>query len=317
MLHRIPMLPLLGVLLVAFGVFLPLLDVLLVASDVSQTQTPDAKTVRKAINDACMKTEGLKDAVSNVEDLVVVAEGRNIPVRLYRPKGDGQFPLLVFFHGGGWVAGNLETHDNACRYLCNRTPCCVLAVDYRLCPEHKFPAPLDDCYEATTWAVKNVAKLGGYSPRVAVIGDSAGGNMAAAVCLMARDRKGPAIRCQILVNPALDFTRWDKKDFPFRLFREFYLSDDKDATNPLASPLRAQDLRGLPPAFVITGEKDPLRDEGEDYVKKLRQAGVSANGYRMQGATHLGPLWTQAAPASLEALDLPIGVLRAAFRSGK
>jgi acetyl esterase len=303
MIHRIPMLPLLGVFLVTSGV--------------SQAQPPDAKTVRKGINDACMRTEGLKDAVGNVEDLVVVAEGRRIPVRLYRPKGDGPFPLVVFFHGGGWVAGNLETHDNACRYLCNRTPCCVLAVDYRLSPEHKFPAPLDDCYEATTWAAKNAAKLGGDPGHVAVIGDSAGGNMVAAVCLMARDRKGPAIRCQILVNPAVDFTRWDKKDFPFRIFQEFYLNEAKDATNPLASPLRAESLRGLPPAFVITGEKDPIRDEGEDYVAKLRQAGVSANGFRMHGASHLGALWARAAPTALEALDLPIGVLRAAFRSGK
>lgn len=119
---------------------------------------------------------------------------------------------------------------------------------------------------------------------------------------------------QILVNPVLDFTRWDKKDFPFRLFRDFYLKDATDATKPYASPLLARSLKGLPPAFVITGEKDPLRDEGEEYVAKLREAGVSANGYRLQGAFHLGPLWARAAPAAEEALDLPIGVLRAAFR---
>jgi acetyl esterase len=134
---------------------------------------------------------------------------------------------------------------------------------------------------------------------------------------MARDRKGPALRCQILVNPAVDFTRWDKKDFPFRLFREYYLKEAQDATNPYASPLRAESLRGLPPAFVITGEKDPLRDEGEEYVARLQQAGVSANGYRQKGVGHLGPLWARAAPAAEEALDLPIGVLRAAFRFGK
>jgi acetyl esterase len=282
----------------------------------AQAQSPDAQTVRKGINDACMATAGTRDAVGNVEDLAVPAEGRRIPVRLYRPKGDGPFPLLVFLHGGGWVAGNLETHDNVCRYLCNRTPCCVVAVDYRLAPEHKFPAPLDDCFEATTWAAQNAAKLGGDPARVAVIGDSGGGTLAAAVCLLARDRKGPALRCQILVNPALDLARWET-NFPFRLFRDFYLKEAKDATNPLVSPLRAESFKGLPPAFVITGEKDVVREEGEEYVAKLRQAGVSANGYRQQGASHLGALWARAVPAAEEALDLPIGVLRAAFRSGK
>jgi acetyl esterase len=132
---------------------------------------------------------------------------------------------------------------------------------------------------------------------------------------MARERKGPGIRCQILVNPALDFTRWDKKDFPFRLFREFYLKEAKEAADSSASPLLAESFKGLPPAFVITCETDPLRDEGEDYVARLRAAGVSANAYHVQGASHFGPLWAGAAPAAEEALDLPIGVLRAAFRS--
>jgi acetyl esterase len=296
---------------------IPLLGVLFVASSVLQGQLPDPETVRKQINQSCLATKGTKDTVAKVEDQAVPAKGRRIPVRVYRPKGDGPFPLLVFIHGGGFVAGNLETHDNACRYLCNRTPCCVVAVDYRLAPEHRFPAPVEDCYAATVWTEKNAPKLGGDAARLAVIGDSGGGNLAAAVCLIARDRKGPALRCQVLVNPALDFTRWDKKDFPYRLFLEYYLKGAKDATNPYASPLKAESLKGLPPAFIITGEKDVLRDEGEEYVAKLRRAGVSANGYRQQGAGHLGPLWAAAAPAAGEALDLPVGVLRAAFRSGK
>jgi acetyl esterase len=294
-----------------------LLGVVFVTAGAYPAQAPDAQTVRKRINDACAATAGTGDAIGSAEDLALPAEGRRIRVRLYRPKGDGPFPLLVFLHGGGWVAGNLETHDNACRYLCNRTPCCVAAVDYRLAPEHQFPVPLDDCYEATTWAAKNAVNFGADPARVAVIGDSGGGNLAAAVCLLARDRKGPAIHCQVLVNPALDLTRWDKEGFPFRLFRDFYLKEVKDAANPLVSPLRAESLKGLPPAFVITGEKDPLREEGEEYVARLREAGVSANGYRMQGASHLGPLWAGAAPAAEEALDLPIGVLRAVFRAGR
>jgi acetyl esterase len=295
----------------------PLLGVFFIAASGLQAQLPDAETVRKQINESCLATKGTKDVVANVENQAVTAAGRRIPVRVYRLRGDGPFPLLVFIHGGGYVAGNLETHDNACRYLCNRTPCCVVAVAYRLAPEHKFPAQLEDCYEATTWVAKNAAKLGGDPAKVAVIGDSGGGNLAAALCLMARDRKGPVFRCQVLVNPALDFTRWDKKDFPFRLFREYYLREARDAINAYASPLRAASLKGLPPAFIITGEKDVLRDEGEEYIARLRQDGVSANGYRQQRVGHLGPLWAAAAPAAEEALDLPIGVLRAAFRFGK
>src|SRR5262245_10841985 len=128
-----------------------LLGVFLVNGGVLRAQLPDPETVRKQINDSCLATKGTKDVVAKAEDQGIPAEGRRIPVRVYRPKGDGPFPLLVFIHGGGFVAGNLETHDNACRYLCNRTPCCVVAVDYRLAPEHKFSAPLEDCYEAIAW----------------------------------------------------------------------------------------------------------------------------------------------------------------------
>jgi acetyl esterase len=291
------------------------LALLAISAGTLTAQAPDALTFRKAVNEVCVAARGTKDPVEKVEDLTVPAEGRRIPVRLYRPKGDGPFPLLLFMHGGGFVAGNLETHDRACRYLCNRTACCVVAVDYRLAPEHKFPAPLDDCYEATVWAVKTAANLGSDPARVAVIGDSGGGTLAAAVCLMARDRRGPAIRYQVLVNPLLDFTRWEKKEMP--IFGDFYLKKAKDASNPYASPLRAESFKGLPPAFVFTGEKDPLRDEGEEYVGKLREAGVFANAYRQQGTSHLGPQWAAAASVAEEALDLPVGVLKAAFRHSK
>src|SRR5262245_28145260 len=264
--------------------------VLLVDAPLSQAQQPDPATRRKEINDACLMTKGTRDEVAQVDNQAIPAEGRQIPVRVYKPKGDGPFPLLVFIHGGGFIAGNLETHDNACRYLCNRAPCCVVSVDYRLAPEHKFPASLEDCYEATNWVAKNVAKLGGDSGKIAVIGDSAGGNLAAAVCLIARDRKGPMIHCQVLVNPALDLTRVAVQ----RIGN--YLKDGKEVTNPYVSPLLAASFKGLPPAFIVTGEKDEFRDEGEDYAAKLRQDGVSANAYRQQGMDHLGPRWAAAAP---------------------
>jgi acetyl esterase len=274
-------------------------------------QPEDLAVRRKRINDSCLTTKGARDDVANVDNQTVPAEGRQIPVRVYKPKGDGPFPLLVYMHGGGFFAGNLETHDNACRYLCNRTPCCIVAVDYRLASQHKFPAGLEDCYEATNWTAMNAAKLGGDSGKIAVIGDSAGGNLAAAVCLMARDRRIPTILCQVLVNPALDLNLVAARTI------DDYLKESKDATNPYASPLLADNLKGLPPAFIVTGEIDPLRNDGEDYAAKLRQDGATVNVYRQQGMDHLGPRWAAAAPVAEEALDLSIGVLRAAFRNGK
>ena len=186
-----------------------------------------------------------------------------------------------------------------------------MAVDYRLAPEHKFPTALEDCYEAINWAAMNAAKLSGDSSKIAVIGDSAGGNLAAAVCLMARDRKVPMILCHVLVNPALDLTRVAAQRI------DYYFREGKDAKSPYASPLLANSFKGLPPVFIITGEKDEFRDEGEDYAAKLRQHGVSANVYRQQGMEHLGQRWSAAAPDAEEALDLSIGILRAAFRAGK
>jgi acetyl esterase len=282
-----------------------------------QAQPPDYLTVRKAINDACMSTTGTRDSVEDVQSLHVVTGAEKIGARLYRPEWDGKLPVVVFIHGGGFVAGNLDTHDNACRYLCNRIPCLVVAVEYRLAPEHKYPTPLDDCYAATAWAAKNAASLGGDPDRLAVVGDSGGGTLAAAVCLKARDWKGPAIRCQVLVNPALDLSRWDEPDYPesYRWFREFYLKDGMKSTDPFVSPLLAESFKGLPPTFVVVGENDPLRAEGEAYVTKLRGEGVRANVYCHYGQGHLGPLWGAAALPAEEPLIMAISFLRVVFRS--
>lgn len=284
----------------------------------SFAQPPDPLTVRKAINNGCLTTPGTKDQVWAVEQIEIPFEDWKLTARRYRPSESASLPLLMFFHGGGFVAGNLDTHDNACRYLCKRTPCLVLAVDYRLAPEHKFPAQLEDCYTATAWAATNAASLGGDPNRLAVIGDSAGGTLAAAVCHMARDREWPTLRAAVLVNPVLDFVGWDREEFDrYRLFRDFYLTEPKEGADPWASPLRADNFQGLPPAFVVVGEMDPLRAEGEAYVAKLRAAGVPANAYCQFGQGHLGPNWAAAGAVAEEALDLPIEFLRAAFRAPK
>ncbi len=237
------------------------------------------------------------DAVARVQDRTIPGPGGEIPVRIYQPDGEGPFPALVFFHGGGWVFGDLGTHDRLCRTLANEAACVVLSVDYRLAPEHTYPAAADDCYAATQWAAAHASEINVDAARLAVGGDSAGGNLAAVVPLMARDRSGPEIAAQILIYPVTDH-RFDTESYrdnaegyglgqtTMRWFWDLYLGTEQDGEQPCASPLRADDLSGLPPAFVISAEFDPLRDEGEAYAQRLREAGVDTRLVRCDGVVH-------------------------------
>ena len=208
-----------------------------------------------------------------------------LAVRLYEPEGvgTGPLPILVYYHGGGWIRGDLDTHDDVCRYLCHHADCLVASVDYRLAPEHRFPAALEDCDAATQWVAEHAAELGADPARLAIGGDSAGGNIACGVTLKARERGGPAIRFQLLIYPATDLAGETESkrlyssgyllnSMPF--YVASYLGPEGDAADPLASPLLAPDLTRLPPAFVFTAGFDPLRDEGEAYAKRLEAAGV-------------------------------------------
>ena len=235
--------------------------------------------------------------VAEVEERSLPGVGPDIPVRIYTPGGSGPFPALGWFHGGGWVIGDLDTADGTARHLAVEAGCVVVSVDYRLAPETKFPGAADDCYGATEWISQNAPSINVDRTRIAVGGDSAGGNLAAAVCLMARDRGGPPLAFQLLVYPvtARDFSTgsYQQNSDGYSLtaddmkwYWDQYLSSEADAANPYAAPLVAQDLRGLPPALVITAEFDPLRDEGEAYGRRLQEAGVSATRTRYDGMIH-------------------------------
>ena len=235
--------------------------------------------------------------VSMVEGRVIPGPGGDVPVRIYTPAGAGPFPVLVWFHGGGMVLGDLDTADGTARHLCVGAGCVVVSVDYRLAPEHKFPAAPEDCYAATEWVSKNAASIDGDPNRIAVGGDSAGGNLATVVALMSRDRGGPSLVFQLVVYPMVD------RDFNTESYRSnadgylltrdsmiwywnHYLSAETDMTNPYAVPFQASDLRGLPSALVITAEYDPLRDEGDAYADRLRAAGVATVSSRYDGMVH-------------------------------
>jgi acetyl esterase len=240
---------------------------------------------------------GEPEPVAHVENRTIPGPAGEIPARIYTPQGDGPFPVLVYFHGGGWVICNLDTHDGLCRSLTNQAGCIVVSVDYRLAPEHKFPAAPEDCYAATQWVAENAAQFNGDPTRIAIGGDSAGGNLTAVVAQMARDKGGPQIALQLLIYPATDFRMGTpsieengegygltKQDMIW--FTNHYLNSEEDKLHPLASPFLTSNLTGLPPALVITAEYDPLRDEGERYGQRLQEAGVPVTITRYDGMTH-------------------------------
>lgn len=258
-------------------------------------------------------------------------EVAGVRVRHYRPKGsesvDVDLPTVVYFHGGGWVLGSLNSHDSTCRWLCARGDVAVLSVDYRLAPEHAFPASVDDA-TAVTLAVLNGEVQGTDPARVATAGDSAGGNLSAAVNLRLRDEGKPLPRLQMLFVPVTDLRVFDTDsyhEFSDGLFltakhmdwyREHYVPNEEDRHSPYASPLAAEDLSGLPPAYVAVGGFDPLRDEGEAYARRLAEAGVDVTLRRHEGLVHPFVNSTGIWKGARTAMDEAVGALRLALKIG-
>ena len=264
--------------------------------------------------------------VARTEDRVIPGpDGTELPIRIYWAEvTDEARPVVVFFHGGGWVIGGIDSHDGQVREMVNRTGMVFVSVDYRLAPEAKFPAAAEDCYAATQWVAENAADIGADAARLGVAGDSAGGNLAAVVAQMARDRGGPAIAHQLLVYPCcdMDSNAWPSQTengFDYFLTKEsmdwFYdqYADVADRDNPYASPIRADSLSGLPPACVITAEYDPLRDEGEVYGAALQEAGVACEVHRYDGMLHGFFGMTLAIPGAVAAQETAAAAVTAAL----
>jgi acetyl esterase len=257
--------------------------------------------------------------VAEIRDLRAAGAQGDIALRLYRGLGterSAALPALVYFHGGGWVIGDLDTHDGVCRLIANAAGIAVISVDYRLAPEHKFPAAVEDAVTATEWIAAHCATLGIDASRLAVGGDSAGGNLAAVVALIARDRGGPRLSFQLLLYPATDFVTSDDpqrerfEGFPLNVvtmnwFRDHYLRGAVDYGDWRASPLRASDVHGLPPAYVLTVGFDPLHEEGALYARRLEEAGVPVRHRhferQMHGFLTMGKIIAAAKPATEEA----------------
>jgi acetyl esterase len=261
---------------------------------IEQLPVEEARLVSMALIDF----GGPEEPVSRVENRSIPGPAGPLAIRVYRPVLDNTLPALLFFHGGGFVICNLDSHDRQCRSLANKAGCVVIAVDYRLAPEHKYPAAVEDAYAATKYVAEHAADFGIDPTRIAVGGDSAGGNLATVVALLSRDRGGPRLRFQLLIYPVVDLE--DDNDPSMQefghdhfltleamaWFTENYLPGPQAAREPSASPLYASDLRGLAPAMILTAECDPLRDQAEAYARKLLDAGVPVEWKRYEGMIH-------------------------------
>lgn len=259
--------------------------------------------------------------MAKVEDLQIPGPAGDVTVRIYRPETSGDLPVLVYFHGGGWVIGSIETHDATCRELARDAGCAVVSVEYRLAPEHRYPAAAEDCYSATRYVAEQAASLGLDPRRMAIGGDSAGGNLTAVVAQMARDRGVPELRFQLLIYPVTDadFGRGSYRENAsgflletdaMRWFWDHYVPEPAQRAEPYAAPLRAADLSGLPEALVITAEFDPLRDEGEAYAAALAAAGVPTRQSRYDGMIHGFFAMSGIVPRAREAVQEAAGELR-------
>lgn len=267
-----------------------------------------------------------EEPLERVHDHSATAEdGRSVPLRLYAATSRRGLPILVYLHGGGWVTGDLDVNDYRCRRLAARAECLLVAVGYRLAPEHPFPAAAEDAYAALRWALREAEAVGGDPRRVAIAGDSSGGNLAAAATLMCRDRGARGALFQLLTCPVMDreFSSPSMAAYgegyllerdDLRWCWDHYLRRDEDADNPYASPLRCASLEGLPPALVVTAELDPLRDQGEAYARRLREAGVPTTLTRYPGMVHSFVDFEGSLDAAAEALDQSAHALQAAWQ---
>lgn len=272
---------------------------------------------------AVLTAGGTPEERAQTKDLAIPGPGGPIPVRIYTPEGSGPFPVIVYFHGGSFILGDLQTCDTLCHRLCASVGAVIVNVDYRLAPEHPFPAGLDDAFAVATWVSGHAAEIDGDPSRIALAGNSAGANLVAVTCLRARDRGGPNIAFQLMLSPIVDFTgnspsRHENAEgyvltaADLKWTEGHYIPEGIEHTEPELSPIFAKDLSRLPPALVITAEFDPLRDEGETYVRLLREAGTQADLTRYDGMIH-GFYLMDSLDASRVALRQIVQALQEAF----
>jgi acetyl esterase/lipase len=299
-----------------------MLDAEIPGSPFEAVPVPELRALREEM---MLRRPRRNEPVALVQDRTLPGPAGEIPVRVYRPSVvPGPHPIVAYFHGGGWVLGTLETHDDVCRTLASRSGALVVSVGYRRAPEHRFPVPLEDCVAAVHWCAMHGSDIGGDGARLAVAGDSAGGNLAAAAALRFRDEGGPALALQVLIYPVTNcgFDTASYHQFAtgfgltrdtMRYFWKSYLLDSTDGGHPYASPLQVTSLAGVSPALILTAQYDVLRDEGEAYAARLAQAGVAVRCTRYLEMNHGFIQFAALCEPALQGLEEIAGALRTAF----
>ena len=301
-----------------------------VQAETDEGEAPSLEEQRRQSLQAALADAGESERVESVEDRLIPGPGGELPIRIYTPLGAGldPLPVLVYFHSGGWVFGSIEGHDPVCRALANHAGCLVVSVDYRLAPEHPFPAAPEDCYAATKWVAEHAQEVHADATRIAVGGESSGGNLAAVVALMARDRHGPELCYQVITYGETDYYEPGTASYATYAegygftrenaiwFWQQYLARPEDRTHPYAAPLQASNLNNVAPALIITAEYDPVRDEAEHYARRLQEAGVPVQLSRYDGMIHGFFRMFTVFEESQRALEEVASALRAAFARG-
>ncbi len=303
------------------NLFVVLSLILMLTENVSAQSFWDMEPLeaRDLINKKIFAIKAEKPAVQAVNDIKIKNGERTTSLRLYVPNKTEDLPVILLIHGAAWVAGNLETHDNMARYLCREVQALVISVEYLNSPEGKFPFPLEQSYDVLLWIVEHAKEYHANPDRLAVVGDSAGGNMAAALCLLARDRNGPTIDIQVLINPVTDLTgngtiqRQNDALDSVRWYATQYVKDPKDVNSPYVSPIMAKDLSKLPSTLIILAEKDELRGDGQKYADRLISAGIPTNVYVQWNVGHLAGDGARASTVAQESLDIAVAAIRGAF----
>ena len=287
---------------------------------------PSIEELRIQIENRAVELCQEKIQIAQTQDLEINVSKTTIPIRIYHPSKEGNFPILVYIHGGGWIFGSINSHDNLCRYLCKKAHCIVVSIGYRLSPEYKYPIPLEDVYESILWIHKNAHNFSGIKTKIAIAGDSAGGNIIAVISQMIRDRKGPKITCVILAYPALDLYTFDTLSYKendriygltyaeMQFFKNQYLNPDNDPHIPEISPIYNPNLHNLPPTLINVSEFDVFRDEGIKYANLLKEAGCSVSLDVGAGLIHGGVFWAVASPIYSKQLEKTVKFIQTHLR---
>jgi acetyl esterase len=271
---------------------------------------PTPADIRIAIAKSVTDLNVAPEPVADIKNDLVMNGKDSIAIRIYRPVANKKLPVIYLVHGAGWIAGDLDTHDNICRHLANKLQAIVVAVNYRRAPEHKFPAPFDDSYLVFKWIHSNMKKLKG-NGKLIVMGDSAGGQLAASICIVNSLEKKPVpVTAQVLVNPALNLSKGSVSYTTYPYFIDWYLNITDSTGDERISPLLAKDISKTPPAIIVTGEKDGIRNDGEEFHKKLLEAGISSSLYIQPERGHLAQHFCAAGEKAKPAIDYVVGKLK-------